>query len=253
MKKENVVEIYKGEAVAGTWIISQGFKRRHTGIIALCRKYEKELLELSEKRNDIWNVIPFRKVITEGSDKPILEYLLNESQATFLGMMFRAKINNDPVLRFKVGLAKEFIRMKKELIRVASQPQNAQWLETRNAGKETRRIATDTIEKFIDYATEQGSKNAIKYYANISKMENKALFLLEQKYKNLRDALDIHQLSTVKAADMIVMKALLDGMDQGLHYKEIYKYAKQQIESFAGLIGKTLIPSSQLKITQEGK
>jgi len=250
MKKENVVEIYNGDLVAGTWIISQGFKRRHTGIVALCRKYEKEMLELSDKRNDNQTVIPFRKITTEASDKPILEYLLNESQANFLGMMFRAKSGDDPVLRFKVNLAKQFTRMKNELIRIASQTQNAQWLEARKAGKETRCIATDVIKQFVDYATSQGSKNAVKYYANISKMENKALFLLEQKYKNLRDALDIHQLSTVKSADMIVMKALADGMAGSLNYHDIYKLAKVRVEGFADVIGKTLIPSSQLQIQQ---
>jgi hypothetical protein len=80
-------------------------------------------------------------------------------------------------------------------------------------------------------------------------MENKALFLLEQKYTNLRDVLNIHQLSTVKSADMIVMKALNDGMEQKRHYADIYKLAKLRIESFAEIIGKTLVPESQLKVT----
>jgi phage regulator Rha-like protein len=243
---KNEIIIHKGELRVSTWDIKDGFgfNNDHRYLIRMVEKYKKDFEE--------FGVIATHRQQPVGKDggRPIKALLLNEEQALFLGTLFR---NTPEVVRYKKELVRKFTKMRKELIRVASQPQNAQWLETRNAGKETRRIATDTIEKFIDYATEQGSKNAITYYANISKMENKALFLLEQRYKNLRDALDIHQLSTVKAADMIVMKALLDGMSQGLHYKEIYKYAKQQIESFAGLIGKTLIPSSQLKITQEGK
>jgi hypothetical protein len=47
---------------------------------------------------------------------------------------------------------------------------------------------------------------------------------------------------------MIVIKALADGMAQGLHYKDIYKLAKVRVEGFAEVIGKTLIPSSQLQI-----
>jgi hypothetical protein len=89
--------------------------------------------------------------------------------------------------------------------------------------------------------------------ASISTMENKALFLLEQQYKNLRDMLNIHQLSTVKSADMIVMKALRDGMDKGLHYKDIYKLAKVRVEGFAEVIGKTLIPTEQLQISGGAK
>jgi hypothetical protein len=82
-------------------------------------------------------------------------------------------------------------------------------------------------------------------------MENKALFLLEQKYTNLRDTLDIHQLSTIKSADQIVMKALKDGMDKGMHYRDIYAMAKLRVESFAEIIGKTLIPAKQIQIAED--
>ena len=68
---------------------------------------------------------------------------------------------------------------------------------------------------------------------NITKMEYKALFFLEQKFKNIRDILNIHQLSIMMNADDIVLKALNDGMDQGLDYKDIYKLAKERIEIFA--------------------
>jgi phage regulator Rha-like protein len=236
--EKGIIVLQNNEPRAGTWNLSKGFEVEHRALKKLVNKYFIEFEEFGV-------VTPAVQKPQDKGGRPVEEFLLNENQAMYLGTLLT---NNIIVREFKRKLVKDFTRMKTELIRIASQTQNAQWLETRKAGKETRRIATDTIEKFIDYATEQGSKNAIKYYANISKMENKALFLLEQRYKNLRDALDIHQLSTVKSADMIVMKALLDGIDKGMHYKDIYKHAKNQVESFAELIGKTLIPSSQLQL-----
>ena len=78
-------------------------------------------------------------------------------------------------------------------------------------------------------------------------MENKALFLLEQKFPNLRDALDLHQLAVIRQADEIVVKALNDGMDRELHYRDIYQLAKKRVEMFAEIRGQTLIPSLQIQ------
>jgi phage regulator Rha-like protein len=234
-----LVKLANGVPVVSTLDIWEGLDVEHTALIKLIKKYEDRFQSV--------RTFSFLKAKSSGGRKA--EYaMLDEEQVTVLITLMR---NSETTVPFKFKLGHEFYRMKSELIRISSQTQNAQWLETRKAGKETRRIVTDTIERFIDYATGQGSKNAVRYYANISKMENQALFLLEQKYKNLRDALDIHQLSTVKSADMIVMKALADGMERKMPYKDIYKYAKSQVESFAELIGKTLIPSSQLQITGE--
>ena len=73
-------------------------------------------------------------------------------------------------------------------------------------------------------------------------MENQALFLFDQKYRNVREILDIGQMSIVLAADKIVERAAIEGMRQGLHYKEIYRLAKCRIETLAALYGKSVIP-----------
>ena len=119
---KEIVEIYKGEPRAGTWLISQGFKRRHAEILKTCRKYESEFLELGESKG-VSNTFTSRKIPKEKGGKggqPIVEYLLNEAQTIFLGTLFRAKSGNDPVLRFKVKLAKDFIRIKRILSKIAA-------------------------------------------------------------------------------------------------------------------------------------
>ena len=112
--------------------------------------------------------------------------------------------------------------------------------------KAVRLIETSVIQTFVDYATEQGSKNANRYYCNITKMENKALFFLEQKFPNLRNSLKGHQLETIANADRIVARQLKKCVDDGIDYHEGYYMAKNAVESFAELIGKSLVPSLEL-------
>ena len=73
-------------------------------------------------------------------------------------------------------------------------------------------------------------------------MENKALFIITEKFPNLRNILNGMQLSIVASADIAVAKALKEGMEQELYYKEIYKLAKSRLEKFAEIVGKTLVP-----------
>ena len=47
------------------------------------------------------------------------------------------------------------------------------WVETRKAGKLTRRAETDTIQKLVEYAKGQGSTHAEMLYMTYSKLANK--------------------------------------------------------------------------------
>ena len=70
------------------------------------------------------------------------------------------------------------------------------------------------------------------YYQNITKMTNKALELLIQTKdgKPLRDLATISQLGFISVVDDRATLAIQDGMDRKLPYKEIYKYAKDEVE-----------------------
>ena len=56
------------------------------------------------------------------------------------------------------------------------------------------------------------------------------------------------QLMDVGFADKIVSKALIDGMSQGLPYKEVYKLAKERILIIAELHGKSDVIDHNLLI-----
>jgi len=242
MKKE-IVKIIDSEPRAGTFILSRGFEVEHRALRRLVIKYKSEFEELGV-------IATALQKPTKKGGRPIDEFLLNETQSLYLGTLLT---NNIIVRRFKLKLVKEFDRLKKQLIHLAAQRQNAQWLDQRKSGIPVRHVEMDTVKKLVDYATAQGSVNAKMYYANISKMQNKALFFIEQKFKNIRDILNLEQLSTVVSADKIVTKAIEDGLEKQLPYREIYQLAKSRIETFAEIHGKTLIPNPGQQKRLEGK
>lgn len=233
----DLVRIVKDVPVVSTLDMWRGLSVEHAAIMKLVRKYEARFQA----------ILSFGFEIQKTAGRPTAFCYLDEEQATFLITLMK---NSDVVVEFKFRLTRDFHKAKRILANLASQRQNAEWLETRNTGKEKRRVETDTIQKFVAYAVSQGSHNAERYYANISKMQNKALFFVEQKFRNIRDILNLQQLSIVICADEIVTKALDDGMAQELDYKDIYQLAKIRIEKFAEIHGKTLIPAPLKMIEQ---
>ena len=113
MKKENTVQNIKGEERAGTFLLAEGFQRRHDRIVKHVKEYHELFLSMEKSYGRTHpKEIPQRKVKSKG--RPIQEYLLNETQTIFLGTLFRttSKKLDDPVLLFKAKLAKEFVALR---------------------------------------------------------------------------------------------------------------------------------------------
>ena len=214
----DLVKIKGNIAFTTTLIIAEGVGIEHRSVIRLISTHFDDIKSLA--------VSGFEMMILPAKFKPISYYELSELQATFLITLMK---NSKTVVKFKKSLSIDFFKMRNELSRIASHQNNEQWLEARASGKIDRRLETDKIKLFVEYATNQGSKSASKYYMSISKMENKALFLIEQKYKNLSEVLDTNDLLVIQQADQIVAKALNDGMDQNLDYHDVYKLAHDRV------------------------
>ena len=163
---------------------------------------------------------------------------LDEKQATFLISLMK---NNETVVDFKAHLVEQFFKQREAIRQIVEQHKDSNWINVRKDGKAIYKEKTDTIKVFIEYAISQGSKSASKYYLSFAKMENKAMFLMEQKYPNLRELLTIRQLMHVSTADDIIEKAIKEGMDNNMFYKDIYLLAKERIIKYVEIIGKSPI------------
>lgn len=227
---KNLMIIKKGEPLVDSREVSKGFDVGH--------KQVRNLIQTNIERIKRFGNLEELEVKTR---KGRIEkfFLLNESQALFLVSSMR---NSEVILDFRELMVREFIRIRTGLQQAILNKSNQQWLTDRSRGKLVRCVTTETIEKFVEYATNQGSKNAKMYYRNISSMQNKSLFILREKYPNLRDLLTDRQLSFIQVVDTISSEALREGMQQQLPYKEIYEIAKQRVTTAAELMPKTMVP-----------
>lgn len=227
----SLVELKGNDLLASSKIIALGVQLEHRSILALIDKYKSRF----EKHG----VIAFE--MRKSAGRPVRVAWLNEIQATFLISLMK---NSEIVVEFKEKLVDEYFRLKDALQRALLNNQNEEWLAQRKIGKVARLNETSAIKKFVDYCKVGGSKNAETYYVNLTGMENKSLFFIEQKFKNVRDMMAGHQLQTIANADKIVARQLEKCMEQELDYHEGYKMAKKAIETFVELIGKTPIPEN---------
>lgn len=224
-----LVRIENNHVFTTTLIIAEGVNLEHRAVM--------KLLDTHINRPS-FSALEMLKKRASGSGKPTRYAELSEQQSAFLITLMR---NSDIVVNFKESLSIEFVRMRESIQKIATQQTNEQWINQRDSGIIPRRLETDVIKLFIEYAINQGGsiKGCKRYYQNLSKMENKALFIIEQKYKNLRNILGITELQSIQQADYIVSKALQDGMNDKLHYKDIFKLAKSRVEMFAEIRGKS--------------
>jgi len=224
----NLVIVQKDDVVTDSLSIAKGVDNEHRAVLQLIRTYKNDLED--------FGTLAFEMRKTRGRPQEV--FYLNESQTYFLLTLMK---NNETVTRFKKELVKEFVRMRKALFQLTVQKQSDEWKLQRLQGKTQRKETTDTIKDFTQYAVKQGSQNALRYYSNLTKMEYKALFILQQRFPNVREFLNDKQLGHLRTADHIVEEALKDGMEAELDYKDIYQLAKERVEEFAKLVKPSIV------------
>lgn len=197
-------------------LMSQRLDVRHRDIMRdILDKYSDDFLEFGG----------FARLLAkpkgDQGGRPQAYYLLNEDQCYLL----LTYIKNTPKAR---KLKKELVKSFKEARRQLAIKDQA-----RIEGKKIRHQETDSIKQLVEYAKGQGSKSAEMYYANVTKMTNKALNISP----GWREKLPAHALKQLSVAETIVDLAIRDGIRAGLGYKDIYKLAKQRVADSLQSIG----------------
>lgn len=133
--------------------------------------------------------------------------------------------NTDVVIEFKARLVSEFYKMRQFILERKTQT----WIETRKAGKLTRKAETDTIQKLVEYAKDQGSTHADMLYMTYSKLANKMAGISK------RDEASVMQLNNLSLIENIILHVIDTGILTGKHYKEIYQDCKKRLETVKDL------------------
>lgn len=210
----NHLVLVKGnEVFTDSLVIARGTGNRHKNVKELIVKYSADLADFGKV--SVLNVT----LETNGGKQEGTLYQLNEEQAVFLMTLLR---NTKQVVAFKKELVRQFYEMRRFIL----QRQTSEWQETRKVGKLTRRAETDIIQKLVAYAESQGSKNSDKLYMVYSKLAKKIIGISD------RDASTVSQLNNLSLAENIILHCIEAGMEEGKHYKEIYKDSKARLELF---------------------
>ena len=223
-----LVVMHGKEIFTTSTIISENLNLQHDNVVALLKKYSN-IDELA--------LVQTEKLSTKG--RALINYLLTEEQALILVSLMK---NTPEVIKFKVGLVKAFIKYRKIASQLLIQKNNQDHIEKRQETKIMRRECTDIIQQFVAYAEAQGSQSASKYYMNLTRMELTGLFLIEQKFPNFRDVMNIKQLNLIEVADEVIANSLKDSMSKQIPYKECFQIAKECITRLASLMPKSPLP-----------
>lgn len=131
-------------------------------------------------------------------------------------------------------LVDAFLEQESKLERQSKEREKFAYQIARLSGKDSRAILTEVIQKFIVYATRQGSGSAERYYCIITKLVYQALISSQPKASSIRELLTAIQLSHLSTIELTSAQALDDGMQSGVAYKVIYQRLKSTLNGFSG-------------------
>lgn len=148
------------------------------------------------------------------------KYLMNRDGFSLLVMGFTGK----KALEWKIKYIDAFNKMQE----IITEKRTTAWLETRKQGKLIRKEETNVIQRLVEYARGQGSGHADMLYMTYTKLANKMVGITS------RDTATNAQLNDLSTMERLIAKVVIDGMEQGKHYKEIYKDSKERLETVKG-------------------
>lgn len=214
-----LVYLKKNEMYTDSLKVAEIFQRRHDDVV---RSVEKLIERNEEASKDIRTFSDISKqfIKTRYKDEQgrmQTKYLLNRDGFALLVMGFNGRKAHE----WKLKYIDAFNQMEKLL----TEKQTSVWLETRQQGKLIRKDETDVIQKLVEYAREQGSGHADMLYMTYTKLANRMVGI------TTRDSATNSQLNDLSTMERIIANVVIDEMEQGVHYKQIYKDCKERMET----------------------
>ena len=129
-------------------------------------------------------------------------------------------------------LVDEFMLMEKLLAKQSKERETIAFQLMRSEGKDVRRMLTDTVSQFINYAKDNGSQSADRYYSIITQLIYKSFLLITPNACEIREILTALQLSQLQTLELMAANLLEKGMNNKQAYKTIYKDLKREVSSY---------------------
>lgn len=218
---ERLINLTGNVLTTDSLIVAQKFKKQHKHVL---EKVEN-LIKIDED-----NRLNFRPV--EYKDKKG-EYrkmvIMDRRSFSILCMSFNGK----KALKWKNDFYDAFEKMERAILN----RQNSSWQQARIEGKQSRMKLTDSIQRLVDLAHANGSKNAEKYFISITNMIYKQVFNLKKIPDQFRDTLDKNELYQLQLVEWKVAEWLNASLDSCLDYHEPYSEIKRKLKHLVAVIG----------------
>lgn len=211
-----LVYLKNDEAVCDSLQVAEKFGKEHRNVLRAIDDLLETLLKI-EQPSKLF--IASKRKADDGQYHRM--YLMNRDGFFLLVMGFTGR----EALEWKLQYIRAFNQMESFIREKSTQ----MWIETRKAGKFTRKAETDTIQKLVEYAKEQGSSHAEKLYMTYSKLANKMAGI------NKRDEATVTQLNNLSLMENIILHEVDLGILKGKPYKEIYKDCRKRLEAVKDL------------------
>lgn len=211
-----LVYLKNDEAVCDSLQVAEKFGKEHRNVLRAIDDLLETLLKI-EQPSKLF--IASKRKADDGQYHRM--YLMNRDGFSLLVMGFTGR----EALEWKLQYIRAFNQMESFIREKSTQ----MWIETRKAGKFTRKAETDTIQKLVEYAKEQGGSHAEKLYMTYSKLANKMAGI------NKRDEATVTQLNNLSLMENIILHEVDLGILKGKPYKEIYKDCRKRLEAVKDL------------------
>lgn len=224
----DLVEVKNKEIYCDSLMVSRRFEQKHAYVV---NNIKKLLSDLDNIR--VGSTHPKKyTMITEEREyrgRGYTAYLMDREFFSLLAGRFKG----EKALIWQIKFNEAFYEMEDKILSSNENESDKEWISTRNKAKIGRRAETDTIKKFVTYATNQGSKSAKFYYKHITNATYEALGFIAQKQPKLRESMNIYEVSQLILAEKLAKNKIKEYMDLGRHYKDIYKSVKSDLITFS--------------------
>lgn len=210
----DLVYLKNDEAVCDSLQVAEKFGKRHDTVLRAISNLRKNV-EIENRK--LFRISTYQ----DSKGRTYQKYIINRKGFAILVMGF----NGVDAMHWKLMYSDAFDKMEAFVREKSTQT----WIETRQIGKLTRKAETDTIQKLVEYAQNQGSEHADKLYMTYSKLANKMAGISK------RDEATVMQLNNLSLMENIILHVIDSGILAGKHYKEIYQDCKRRLETIKDL------------------
>jgi len=210
----DLVVIKNDVAVCDSLLVAERFHKKHKNVVQTVER-------LAENSADVRKMFS-KSTYKDSYDREQKFFFMNRDGFSILAMGFTGK----DALQWKLDYIKAFNAMENLL----TERQTLQWQQARAQSKVVRKNEGAAINDFVECARSQGSKNADKYFCNLSRLANKTAGIIK------RDTASAIQLNLLIVIENMFDQIIREGMKQGTYYKDIFQMCKLRAEMFKEIV-----------------